>query len=144
MMRFLGSLGLILSLLTGAGGCIERILTVQSTPSGALVELNGQEMGRTPVTRDFTWYGVYDVTLRLDNYRTLKTTGKVYPPFYEWIPIDLLTDLLPILVKDHHHLSYTLTPTPPASQPSPDILQRAQDLRDQMETTHHPAQQNPK
>ena len=69
MKRFLGSLALILAVLTSAGGCIERILTIQTNPPGALVELNTQEMGRTPVSRDFTWYGAYDLTIRLENYR---------------------------------------------------------------------------
>jgi hypothetical protein len=130
---------LILAILTSAGGCIERILTVQTDPPGALVELNGQEMkGRTPVTQDFTWYGTYDIILRLENYQTLKTTAKVFPPIYEWIPLDLVTDLLPFLIRDHHVVSYTLTPQPPASQPSPGIIERAIQLRAQMDTTHYP------
>ena len=141
MKRFLGSLGLILAFLTGTNGCIERILTTQTNPPGALVELNAQEMGRTPVSRDFTWYGTYDVTIRLENYRTLKTAAKVYAPIYEWIPLDLITELLPFPFKDHHTLNYTLIPDPPASQPSPGILDRAAQLKGQMETTHYPGTQ---
>lgn len=144
MIRSLGLLGIFLAALTGASGCIERILTVQSNPPGALVELNGQELGRTPVTRDFTWYGIYDITLRLQDYQTLKTSAKVYAPIYEWIPIDLLIDLLPLPIKDHHRLSYDLLPAPPASQPSPGILDRATDLKGQMETTHYPGEQKAK
>jgi hypothetical protein len=144
MKRFLGSLALILAVLTNAGGCIERILTVQTNPPGALVELNNQEMGRTPVSKDFTWYGVYDITIRLDDYRTLKTAGKVYAPIYEWIPIDLITELLPFPFKDHHTLNYTLVLEPPSSQPSPGILDRATELRGQMETTHYPNEQKSK
>jgi hypothetical protein len=144
MKRFFGLLGLIFALFTGTGGCIERILTIQTNPSGALVELNAQEMGRTPVSRDFTWYGVYDLTIRLDNYRTLKTKARVYAPIYEWIPLDLITELLPIPFKGHHALSYTLVPEPPASQPSPGILERAEQLRGQMETTHYPSEQKSK
>jgi hypothetical protein len=140
MKRFLGSLALILAVLTNAGGCIERILTVQTNPPGALVELNNQEMGRTPVSRDFTWYGVYDVTIRLDDYRTLKTAAKVFAPIYEWIPIDLITELLPFPFKDHHTLNYTLIPELPASQPSPGIIERAAQLKGQMETTHYPVE----
>jgi hypothetical protein len=140
MKRFLGSLALILAVLTNAGGCIERILTVQTNPPGALVELNNQEMGRTPVSRDFTWYGTYDVTIRLDDYRTLKTAAKVYAPIYEWIPIDLITELLPFPFKDHHTLNYSLIPELPASQPSPGIIERAAQLKGQMETTHYPVE----
>jgi hypothetical protein len=144
MKRFLGSLALILAVLTNAGGCIERILTVQTDPPGALVELNNQEMGRTPVSRDFTWYGTYDLTIRLEDYQTLKTAAKVWAPIYEWIPLDLITELLPFPFKDHHTLNYTLVPEPPASQPSPGILDRAAELRGEMETTHYPAEQKSK
>jgi hypothetical protein len=144
MKRFLASLGFIIAFLTCASGCIERILTVQSNPGGALVELNGQEMGRTPVSRDFTWYGVYDVTLRLDGYQTLKTGAKVYAPIYEWIPLDLVTELLPFPFKDHHTLNFDLVPEPAASEPNAGIIDRAQDLRNQMETTHYPQEQKGK
>lgn len=44
-------------------GCIERTITVTSKPAGALVYLNDEEIGRTPVTVPFTFYGVYDVRL---------------------------------------------------------------------------------
>ncbi len=118
---------------------MERILTIDSDPAGGLVELNGQEMGRTPVSRNFTWYGVYDVTIRRSGYETLKTTAKVYAPFYEWIPLDLFAEILPIPLKDHHVISYELAPAPPASEPGAGILQRAAELKSQMEPTHYPA-----
>ena len=44
-------------------GCIERLITVRSQPPGALVYLNDEEVGRTPVTVPFKFYGVYDVRL---------------------------------------------------------------------------------
>jgi hypothetical protein len=134
-------LGGALFLLAATPGCVEQILTVESNPPGALVELNGQEMGRTPVTRHFTWYGVYDVTLRLENYQTLKTTAKVIAPIYQWVPLDLISELLPIPLKDHHVVKYTLTPAPPAIEPGPGILDRADELRQQLESSHYPTTQ---
>ena len=46
-----------------AGGCVERELVVESDPDGALVYMNDQELGRTPIRRDFQWYGTYDVVV---------------------------------------------------------------------------------
>ncbi len=46
-----------------AGGCVERTIHITSDPSGALVHLNDEEVGRTPVTVPFTFYGVYSVRL---------------------------------------------------------------------------------
>ena len=52
---------LVLAALTACAGCVERLITVTSQPSGSLVYLNDEEVGRTPVTVPFTFYGVYDV-----------------------------------------------------------------------------------
>src|SRR5437016_3013952 len=71
------------------GGCVERTLTVQTNPPGALVYLNDQEFGRTPVTRDFLWYGNYDVEVRKEGYRTIKTHQWLVAPAYQWVPFDL-------------------------------------------------------
>ena len=138
MRRFVGLLGCIVAVPAVTGGCVERILTVQTNPPGALVQLNSQEMGRTPVSRNFTWYGTYEIVIRRDGYETSHTSAKVFAPIYEWIPLDLLSELLPIPLKDHHTLSYTLTPVPPASGPSPGILGRAAELKGQLEPSHYP------
>lgn len=47
-------------------GCVERLITVKSNPSGAIVFLNDEEIGRTPATVPFRFYGVYDVRLELE------------------------------------------------------------------------------
>src|SRR5262245_38992736 len=65
-----GRIGLILSAVLLAG-CVRRTMTIESDPPGALVYMNNQEVGRTPVTREFIWYGFYDVQLRRDGYKTL-------------------------------------------------------------------------
>jgi PEGA domain len=123
----------------GSGGCVERILTVQSNPPGALVYLNGQEMGRTPVQRDFTWYGTYDVTVRHEGYETIKKPEPVIAPIYEWVPFDLVAELLPIPLKDRRTLTYDLKPMPPATEPSPGLMTRAEQLNGELESSHFPA-----
>src|SRR5688572_32912678 len=89
-------------------GCVRRSLTVTSDPPGALVHLNGQEFGRTPVTRDFTWYGTYDVDLRKEGYQTRQTRGKVIAPWWQWVPFDLAAELFPL--TDRRQLHYALEP----------------------------------
>src|SRR5271165_6136597 len=90
-------------------GCVERTLSVQTEPSGALVRLNDSELGRTPVQRDFTWYGTYDVVIRKDGYETLKTKAEVIAPWYEWVPFDLISAVVPFNIKDERVLKYKLT-----------------------------------
>src|SRR5208282_4674368 len=92
------------------GGCVERTLSVQSDPPGALVYLNDQEIGRTPMEHDFVWYGTYDIALRMEGYESLKTKARVVAPIYEWVPLDLFAELLPIPLKDRRDLYYRLSP----------------------------------
>src|SRR5688500_8387276 len=75
--------------LFAAPGCVQRTLQVESDPPGALVYLNGEEAGRTPMRKNFVWYGTYDVQLRKEGYHTLSRETKVWAPWWQWPPIDL-------------------------------------------------------
>src|SRR3954462_14875125 len=75
-------------------GCAQRTVDITSEPSGALVYLNGDEVGRTPMRYDFMWYSNYDVTLRKDGWETLKTSKKIDPPLLFIPPIDLVGELV--------------------------------------------------
>ena len=119
---------LLIPLLTG---CITRVVTVRSNPSGTLVYLNGEEVGRTPVTREFQWYGTYDVILRKDGYQTIKTSAAVSAPWWQFIPLDFLTDLLP--VTDERIISYDLEIQPPANPAK--ILTNGEEMRTQLESS---------
>ena len=99
----------ILIALTLTTGCVHRVVKVTSDPPGALVTMNDQEIGRTPLEKEFTWYGYYDVQVRADGYETIKTGAQVPAPWWQWIPLDLITDMFPI--RDEHALHYTLKPT---------------------------------
>ena len=57
---------LLLSAGALAPGCVEREWTLETDPPGAIVYVSDVEVGRTPVTLDFTWYGDYEVVFRLD------------------------------------------------------------------------------
>ena len=120
-------------ILASTGGCVRRTLTVTSTPPGALVYLNGVEVGRTPVEEDFTWYGTYDVELRKEGYETLKTTGKVIAPWWQWIPFDLFAEALPL--HDKRALSYAMQPTTASHVDPQQLLNRAEAMRPQLESS---------
>ena len=94
----------------GLCGCLERDITVTSEPAGALVYLNDVEVGRTPLTVPFTWYGDYDVQVRLDGCQTLATHAKINAPIQETPPFDLFAELSPVTYTDHRYLYYKLQP----------------------------------
>jgi hypothetical protein len=108
-------------------------MDIQSDPPGALVYLNDQEVGRTPVTRDFKWYGDYEVHVRLEGYETLKTHEKIIAPAWNWVPLDLFAQLIPATFKDHRSLSYSLKPLDPTKDEPTALLDRAQDFKGNLE-----------
>jgi hypothetical protein len=141
----LASACLILLFLT-AGGCVQRTLTVKSNPPGAIVSLNGVEVGRTPIERDFIWYGVYDVEVRKDGYDPLKKRGNVVAPWWQWPPIDFFAEFLPL--HDRHTLTYTMHPISEASADPKQMLQHADQLKPMLQSSKntripdlHPATQ---
>ncbi len=95
MVRTTLSVIVLAALAAGLAGCVKRTITLRSQPDGAVVYLNDEEVGRTPTTVPFTWYGVYDVRLEKDGYRTLNTTHRAKAPWYETPGIDLAAELLP-------------------------------------------------
>jgi hypothetical protein len=63
MTRSIAYLIAVLACASLLAGCLERTITITSDPTGALVHLNDAEVGRTPVTVPFTFYGNYTVRL---------------------------------------------------------------------------------
>ena len=126
---------IILTLFPLAGCGVKRTLTVNSNPAGALVYLNGTEVGRTPLTTEFTWYGTYDVELRKDGYDTLKTRGKVIAPWWQWVPFDFFAELMPFRPHDKRHLDYAMKPTSPLAGDPNVMVYRAGEMRAQLESS---------
>lgn len=111
-------------------GCVERTARIQTKPSGAMVLVNDEEVGVSPVKFDFTWYGDYDIILRKPGYETLKTHYRIEAPWYQWPPIDLVAEaLIPTMIHDQRTLpTFELQPaqTPTAEE----LVERATELRD--------------
>ena len=76
-------------------GCVERTIRITSDPSGALVYLNDEEVGRTPVAVPFLFYGTYDVRLECDGYKPLWTAQKTHAPWWEAPGPDLIAEMIP-------------------------------------------------
>lgn len=93
-------------------GCVERTITVTSEPPGAIVWLNDVEVGRTPVETEFTFYGTYDVRLRLDGYEPLLTSRKANAPVYDLPGLDLVAEAIPAKIESNVDWHFVLTPLP--------------------------------
>jgi hypothetical protein len=123
---------LVLALLglMAAPACVRRTISITTEPPNARVFLNDQEIGSSPVTTDFLWYGDYEVDVRKDGYETLQTSWKIDAPWYQVIPIDFFAEVLwPGQLHDYRQQHYVLKPSEPAD--TEELLKRAGELRDQ-------------
>src|SRR5512133_122457 len=77
-----------------SSGCIERRLTINTVPSGALVSLNDEEIGVTPVTVNFNWYGDYRIQIIKEGYDIFNTHRELKAPLHDTIPFDFFCGVL--------------------------------------------------
>lgn len=121
-------MAVLLCLVLGGFGCVQRRLTITTRPQGALVWLNDKEVGRTPVTIPFEWYGDYDVVIRKPPFETIVDHRKLKTPWYQYPPIDFFAEcLIPATVYDEHAWHFDLAPAEPVVEA--DLYERAVDAR---------------
>lgn len=84
-------------------------MTITTVPDGAAVVLNDQEVGKSPVTVPFTWYGDYDLICRKDGFKSLKTNVRINAPWYQTPFIDLFAEcLFPFTIRDNRAYEFQL------------------------------------
>lgn len=109
-------------------GCVQRRMTIRSDPPGALVYVGDYEIGTTPVSTDYVYYGQRTIRLEKDGYETLTVKQPLPPPWYEIFPIDFFVEnVVPFDVRDERTLHYPLRPQ--MMVPNEQLLDRAQELR---------------
>lgn len=95
-------------------GCVERWLFIQSEPAGAEVFLDGAPVGTTPVKVAFDHYGTREILLRRDDHASVARLETIEAPWYQWFPIDLVTEhLWPGTIRDVHEIRFDLDQTDP-------------------------------
>ena len=110
-------------------GCVERRMTVRSVPSNALVVLDGQEIGHTPVSTSFTYYGDRQIKLIKDGYETKTINQRISTPWSQFIPLDFISEVLvPLRIRDDRNYVYSLEPS--IMVPTDELLERAEHLRE--------------
>jgi hypothetical protein len=97
--------------LLGTSGCVERRLLIVSDPPGATVLVNGQNVGLTPASVPFTYYGQYDITLIREGYQTKTYPARIRRPWFQFFPIDFAAEVLyPGHIQDNRTLQFSLEP----------------------------------
>lgn len=109
-------------------GCVQRRLTIRSNPPGALVIIDQWNIGITPCSTDYIYYGKRHIQLIRDGYETLDDDRWIWPPWYEIPPIDFVSEnFIPKELRDERIIDYQLTPQKVAS--TEQLLGRAENLR---------------
>lgn len=120
----------VLVLIGVAGaGCVQRTISITSQPEGALVYLNDEEVGRTPLEVPFTFYGTYDVRLEAEGHQPLWTTAEAKPPFWEHPGPDLIAEAIPN-AKSNVKWHFEMEPAAPVDDAAVDqLLDHAHQMR---------------
>jgi len=103
-------------------------MTIRSNPPGALVYVDDYELGTTPISTDFTYYGIRKIRLVKDGYETLTVMQPVRAPWYQIPPLDFVTEnFVPGELRDQRDFYYRLQPQ--VVVPTDRLLSRAEQLR---------------
>jgi hypothetical protein len=121
--------GLVVALVLQPG-CVHRRMTIRSNPPGAVVYVDNQEIGTTPVSTDFLYYGTREIRLVKDGYETLTVMQPVPMPWYQYPPLDFFSDnFTPGEIRDQRTFTYNLVPQ--MVVPTDVLLGRGEQLRAQ-------------
>ncbi|MDG2423392.1 MAG: PEGA domain-containing protein [Phycisphaerales bacterium] len=98
------------TMLVASSGCIRRKLSITTAPSGALVWVNDREVGRTPLTVDFTHYGTYDVRIEREGMEPVMTSQKASAPLWDLPGPDLVVEVMPFQANSEIKWHFDLEP----------------------------------
>jgi hypothetical protein len=116
-------------------GCVRRRMFIRefhegsSQPvTGAMVYVNKQPVGRTPVTCHFTHYGTMEFTLVKEGYEPLTEYRKVRAPWYQWPGIDFFSEVVwPQEITGTKQIDFQLRPQCLITQD--ELIDRAESMR---------------
>ena len=113
-------------------GCVERQLTIKTNPGEALVILNDEEIGFSPVTTNFNWYGDYCVRIQKEGYETPNTHCELKGPWYDGFPFDFFAQILnPNRIVDSYEWTFDLALRQEISRE--ELIQNAREMEKQLQ-----------
>lgn len=114
--------------LCAQAGCVQRRVTIRTNPPGALVYIDNYQIGTTPVSTDFTYYGTRSIRMVKDGFETLTVKHSFHTPWYEYFPLDFVSEnVIPWEIRDERALDFQLLPQ--FVVPEHQLMERAEGLR---------------
>jgi len=122
------SIVLVVTVALPAHAIVRRRLNVNSNPQGALVYVDNQQIGTTPCSVDFTYYGTREIRLIKPGFETLTVNQPIPAPWYQYTPIDFVSEnLVTMKIRDNRTVNFNLAPQ--LVIPAQELLGRANQLR---------------
>ena len=116
-------------------GCVRRRMTLRTNPPGALAFVDDQEIGVTPVSTEFTYYGTRKIQLFKDGFETVTAKQRFPTPWYELPGVDFFTEnLWPWEVRDERVVDFQMIPQQVVSNEK--LVERAETLRQNSRLGH--------
>ena len=114
-----------------ATGCVERRMTIRTNvdnQGGALVSIDDQEVGYSPVSTGFTYYADREIRLIKDGHETVTLVQPIKAPWWDSLLVEFFVEnLWPFTIRDDREFRYELPPTVQVS--TGEVIQRGQTLR---------------
>lgn len=118
----------LLTLLMMSPGCVRRRFTVRTNPPGAVLYVDNQEIGVTPVGTDYTYYGTREIRLEKDGYEPVVQLHTFRTPWYQYPGLDFVSEnLVPWEIRDQRELDFEMVPL--RMIPPEELRSRAEQLR---------------
>lgn len=109
-------------------GCVRRRMTIRTNPPGATVYIDDQEIGTSPVSTSFVYYGTRKIQVVKDGYETETVMQRVRTPWYQIPGIDFVSEnLVPREIRDERIVEIEMEPQRVVS--AQELLDRGQQLR---------------
>jgi hypothetical protein len=111
-----------------AHAIVRRRLNINSNPQGALVYVDNQQVGVTPFSVDFTYYGTREIRLIKPGFETLTVNQPIPAPWYQYVGLDFISEnLVPTKIRDNRTVNYNLAPQ--LLVPTQELIDRGNQLR---------------
>jgi hypothetical protein len=75
--------------------------------------------------------------LRKEGYRTLNKPTRVWAPWWQIPPIDLLAEIIPLPLQDSQVVRYKLEPVTEQQTAPAEIVERAVEMRSKLRSSRH-------
>ncbi|GAB5403642.1 MAG: hypothetical protein Aurels2KO_18730 [Aureliella sp.] len=95
-------------------------MTIRTNPPGAMVYVDKQKIGQSPISTSFTYYGTREVEVVADGYRTERVLREIKPTWWQFPGLDFITETLwPFELRDERVIDIAMVP---ARQKTPEEL----------------------